>query len=102
MASAESALAESQMASSSLRLRLTAEQRQLLVAATAELVRAAVASMPPELADPTLAGAAEEPVSGAFVSLKRGKHLRSCCGGLLDQLIPLGAAIRDAAMRTAL
>jgi AmmeMemoRadiSam system protein B/AmmeMemoRadiSam system protein A len=72
------------------------------VSAAGELVCAAVAGQSAALADPTLAGAAEEPVSGAFVSLKRGGHLRSCCGGLLDQLIPLGVAIRDAAVRTAL
>jgi AmmeMemoRadiSam system protein B/AmmeMemoRadiSam system protein A len=41
-------------------------------------------------------------VSGAFVSLKRGKHLRSCCGGLLDRPIPLHQAVADAVARTAL
>ncbi|HZY90087.1 MAG TPA: AmmeMemoRadiSam system protein B, partial [Gemmataceae bacterium] len=39
-------------------------------------------------------------VAGAFVSLKRGKHLRSCCGGL-GQPASLGRALEQAAVRTA-
>jgi AmmeMemoRadiSam system protein B/AmmeMemoRadiSam system protein A len=101
MASTESALAEPATARAP-RLHLTAEQKRQIVAAAAELVRSAVMAQEPAFADPTLAGAADERVSGAFVSLKRGKHLRSCCGALLEQLVPLGVALRDAAVRTAL
>src|SRR5207237_10009991 len=43
----------------------------------------------------------EHIVSGSFVSLKRGKHLRSCCGGLLEPPVTLGKALQDAAYRTA-
>jgi AmmeMemoRadiSam system protein B/AmmeMemoRadiSam system protein A len=38
-------------------------------------------------------------VSGAFVSLKRGKHLRSCCG-MLGQPVTLAAALQHATGRT--
>jgi AmmeMemoRadiSam system protein B/AmmeMemoRadiSam system protein A len=85
-----------------LRPDLSAEQKQHVVTAAAELIRAAVTARVPEFADPTLAGASEALVAGAFVSLKRNGHLRSCCGGLLDETIPLGKALQDAATRTAL
>ena len=39
-------------------------------------------------------------VSGTFVSLKRGKHLRGCCGGLQPQPVTLGSIIPDAVQRT--
>ena len=39
-------------------------------------------------------------MSGAFVSLKRGRHLRSCCG-VLGQDLPLGRALQEATERTA-
>jgi AmmeMemoRadiSam system protein B/AmmeMemoRadiSam system protein A len=42
----------------------------------------------------------ERVVAGAFVSLKRGKHLRSCCGGL-GLSGPLARALEQAAARTA-
>jgi AmmeMemoRadiSam system protein B/AmmeMemoRadiSam system protein A len=80
----------------------TREQKQLIVSAAAEVIRATVLDEPVALADATLAGAADQGVAGAFVSLKRGGHLRSCCGGLLEQTVPLLKALRDAAARTAL
>ena len=40
-------------------------------------------------------------VSGTFVSLKRGKHLRGCCGGLQPQPVSLGSLLPDAVQRTA-
>lgn len=80
----------------------TLEQQQAILAAAAELIEAAVLGRGASITDPTLAGAARQPVSGAFVSLKRRGHLRSCCGGLVDQPLPLGRALHDAAVRTAL
>jgi AmmeMemoRadiSam system protein B/AmmeMemoRadiSam system protein A len=83
-------------------LSLTARQKELLLEAAAELVRASVYGDSGVFADPTLAGAADQMVSGAFVSLKRGKHLRSCCGGMVDPPVPLGKALENAAVTTAL
>ena len=78
---------------------LTEAQKEQIVAATAALVRANVegraAQFPTEL---TELGTA--PVAGAFVSLKRGGHLRSCCG-LLGQPVPLKHALEHAAWRSA-
>jgi AmmeMemoRadiSam system protein B/AmmeMemoRadiSam system protein A len=78
------------------------DQKELILFAAGEVIRTTVLDEPLTLADPTLAGAAERAVSGVFVSLKRGGHLRSCCGGLLEQAVPLLEALRDAGMRTAL
>src|SRR6266480_4649640 len=100
MATAE--LARSTRAAPTQSLDLTPEQKQLLLAATAELIRATVTARTPVFPDPTLAGAASKTVAGAFVSLKRGKHLRSCCGGLQNQLITLGKAVYEATLRTVL
>jgi AmmeMemoRadiSam system protein B/AmmeMemoRadiSam system protein A len=79
---------------------LTEEQKQVVLAAAGELVSAAAVGRPPAIADGTLAGAVDVILSGVFVSLKRGKHLRSCCG-MLGSPVALGAALRDAAFRTA-
>ena len=84
------------------RPELTSEQQQLLLSASAELLCATVTGRPATYADPSLAGAAQHMVSGAFFSLKRGKHLRGCCGGLRDQPLTLGEAVADAIVRTAL
>jgi AmmeMemoRadiSam system protein B/AmmeMemoRadiSam system protein A len=84
------------------RLDLTAGQRETLLTAVGELIRAATTGRPGSYPDPTLAGAAHLPVAGAFVSLKRGKHLRGCCGGLQNQPVPLGRAVAEAASRTVL
>jgi AmmeMemoRadiSam system radical SAM enzyme/AmmeMemoRadiSam system protein B/AmmeMemoRadiSam system protein A len=81
------------------RLMLSEEHKQRLLEAAGLMLRANVegreASFPAELAD-----IANEPVAGAFVSLKRGGHLRSCCG-LLGQPVPLYHAVAHAAHRTA-
>jgi AmmeMemoRadiSam system protein B/AmmeMemoRadiSam system protein A len=82
------------------RPQLTATQKDLIVAATAELVNATVLGRPPVLPDPRLSGASDAIVSGAFVSLKRHGTLRSCCG-MLGQPLPLGLALQDATVRTA-
>jgi AmmeMemoRadiSam system radical SAM enzyme/AmmeMemoRadiSam system protein B/AmmeMemoRadiSam system protein A len=57
------------------------QQRQILRAA-AEFVTAAIRGRAPTLADLSLADAAELPVAGAYVTLKRQSHLRACCGSL--------------------
>jgi AmmeMemoRadiSam system protein B/AmmeMemoRadiSam system protein A len=83
------------------RPNLSAEQKQLILQAAGEMISATVTGRSINLPDPTLAGAAETLLSGAFVSLKRAGHLRSCCGGLLDRLSPLVRILHDAAHRTA-
>src|SRR2546421_676389 len=82
------------------RLDLTPEQQRQLHEDVARLLCGVVTDRPAAVAltDET----AGWPVSGAFVSLKRGKHLRSCCGGLLDRPAPLRDALTDAITRTAL
>lgn len=75
----------------------TAEQQQHLLGAVALMIRETtygqdVTPLPAEFADLI--------VSGSFVSLKRGKHLRGCCGGLQPQPAPLGSVIADAVERT--
>ena len=79
---------------------LSDRQKQLILAAANELIGATVLSRQPAFSDPTLAGAANHLVSGAFVSLKRRGRLRSCCG-VIGQPIPLAMALQDAAIRTA-
>jgi len=79
---------------------LTPTQKQLIVSAAGELIRATIFNESPRIADATLGGSADRIVSGIFVSLKRRKHLRSCCG-LLGQPIPLIQALHSAATRTA-
>jgi AmmeMemoRadiSam system protein B/AmmeMemoRadiSam system protein A len=101
MASAEDTVVDV-LPASPVRPRLTSEQKQVLVETAGELVRAAVHGDAGIIPDPTMAGAAHLMVSGAFISLKRGKHLRSCCGGLHDSPLPLAQAIQSAATATAL
>jgi AmmeMemoRadiSam system radical SAM enzyme/AmmeMemoRadiSam system protein B/AmmeMemoRadiSam system protein A len=78
---------------------LTEKQKQRVVAATAALLRATVAGQPATCSD-DLGEVRSRPVAGAFVSLKRGPHLRSCCG-LLGRSVPLGQALEHATARTA-
>jgi AmmeMemoRadiSam system radical SAM enzyme/AmmeMemoRadiSam system protein B/AmmeMemoRadiSam system protein A len=74
---------------------LTAEQKRQITAATATLLRAAVAGAPAGPPD-----VPEHTVAGAFVSLKRGGHLRSCCG-MLGAPTALAQALAQATFRTA-
>jgi AmmeMemoRadiSam system protein B/AmmeMemoRadiSam system protein A len=62
-------------------------------------VRALATGERATFADPSLAGAADNMVSGVFVSLKRGSHLRACCG-MLGQAVPLRTALVEAAVRS--
>jgi AmmeMemoRadiSam system radical SAM enzyme/AmmeMemoRadiSam system protein B/AmmeMemoRadiSam system protein A len=77
---------------------LSAEQKEQVGRAAALLLRADVdgsqADFPGELA-----AVGEQRVAGAFVCLKRGRHLRSCCG-LLGQPVSLRQALELAAHRT--
>jgi AmmeMemoRadiSam system protein B/AmmeMemoRadiSam system protein A len=57
-------------------------QQDLILAAAAEFVAAAIVGRPVRLADPALAGAATVSVIGAYVTLKRRGQLRACCGSL--------------------
>ncbi|MFV1966170.1 MAG: AmmeMemoRadiSam system radical SAM enzyme [Pirellulaceae bacterium] len=82
------------------RPKLTSEQQPLVQQAACEIVAAAVLNRSEQFADTTLAGAAEKTVMGAFVTLKRGGRLRACCGAL-GRPMPLGTALRQAAVRTA-
>jgi AmmeMemoRadiSam system protein B/AmmeMemoRadiSam system protein A len=81
---------------------LTVEQKKAILAGVSGLLEATVCGYTPPATDPTLAGAANHLVAGVFVSLKRGPHLRACCGGLNEQPIPLGRALHDATVRGAL
>jgi AmmeMemoRadiSam system protein B/AmmeMemoRadiSam system protein A len=82
------------------RQELSPEQQQQIVSAVGEMLQAALDGRPPALADATLSGSAQRPVSGAFVCLKRGKHLRSCCG-FVGPPVALVRALAEAADRTA-
>lgn len=82
------------------RPQLSAEQKQTLLRAAGSLVTAAASGRPPALPDPKLGGVGDLILSGVFVSLKRAKHLRSCCG-MLGSPVPLLAALQDASFRTA-
>ena len=87
------------MATTSSRPQLTTEQKQNLVRATGGLVRSLTHDPAARFAHETLSDLKGHLVAGAFVSLKRGKHLRSCCG-MLGQPLPLLTAVQDAAART--
>lgn len=83
---------------SQARVELTDAQCERLLAAATALVRAAVAGLtPPPLEE--LADLADMAVGGVFVSLKRGRHLRGCCGRVGGP-VALAEALRHAAYRT--
>src|SRR5262249_57366659 len=74
-------------------LHLTDQQRDDLLAAVTAMLRDATAGRP--AACPPLPWA-DRPVGGAYVSLKRGGHLRSPCGPLTPS-VSLRPALEDAA-----
>ncbi len=79
-------------------LDLTAEFKQQILAAAGAMLRAVASGQPAAFPD-ELAHLRDKVLAGAFVSLKRGKHLRSCCG-MVGQPIPLAQALAHAADRT--
>ncbi|MEO8494005.1 MAG: AmmeMemoRadiSam system protein B [Planctomycetota bacterium] len=82
------------------RPKLTDEQKSLIHHAACEIMAAAIIKRPGRVEDPTLGGAAEKTVMGAFVTLKRQGRLRACCGAL-GKPMALGAALSQSAVRTA-
>ena len=82
------------------RPELNAAQQQAAIRAVSESILAAVLNRPLELSDPTIAGAAEIPVFGCFVSIKRKQMLRGCCG-YLGQRAPLAKAMLNSAKTSA-
>jgi AmmeMemoRadiSam system protein B/AmmeMemoRadiSam system protein A len=82
------------------RPQLSREQEQIIHAAACEIMAAAIQRRAERLPDPLLGGTANLSVMGAFVTLKREGRLRACCG-VLGQIMPLNAALRQAATRTA-
>src|SRR5262245_59574155 len=99
MATAE-LTADARWGSPPRRPSLAESQKRLVLHAAGELVSAAACGRAPVLSDAALGGASDIILSGVFVSLKRAKHLRSCCG-MLGTPIALGMALQDAAFRTA-
>ena len=79
---------------------LTEEQETQVFQAAGGRVASAVANRPGDSIAKALGDAANQPVLGAFVSLKRSGQLRSCCG-FMGQEIPLNQAIEHAAYRAA-
>jgi AmmeMemoRadiSam system protein B/AmmeMemoRadiSam system protein A len=82
------------------RPKLSPEQEQVIHRAACDIMAAAILRRPERLSDATLGGAADKTVMGAFVTLKRKGRLRACCGAL-GRPMPLGEALRQAALRTA-
>jgi AmmeMemoRadiSam system radical SAM enzyme/AmmeMemoRadiSam system protein B/AmmeMemoRadiSam system protein A len=80
-------------------MELTAQQQQHLFSAAGDLVRALAHGVSAADSGVSYGDVGDIPVAGVFVSLKRGKHLRSCCG-MLGQPVPLAAALQEAATRT--
>src|SRR5262249_61173293 len=74
-----------------------ARQRDALLPAVPVMLRDATAGRPAVC--PPLPWA-DRPIGGAYVSLKRGGHLRSCCG-VLAQSVSLRAALEHASAHTA-
>lgn len=81
-------------------LQLSDAQQAAVHQAACEFVAAAVTGREPALPDPSIAGRAEQPVMGVYVSLKRDGRLRGCCG-FTGQATPLAAGLRHSAYRTA-
>ena len=79
---------------------LTQEQESRVFQAAGERVASAVANRPGNSIANLLGESADQPVLGAFVSLKRSGQLRSCCG-FMGQEVPLNQAIEHAAYRAA-
>jgi AmmeMemoRadiSam system protein B/AmmeMemoRadiSam system protein A len=75
---------------------ITGEQEAAILHAASEVVAAAVGGRPATLMDPQIAGAADTPVFGCFVSIKRRGRLRGCCGFLGRRERLLSAVLESA------
>jgi AmmeMemoRadiSam system radical SAM enzyme/AmmeMemoRadiSam system protein B/AmmeMemoRadiSam system protein A len=84
----------------SARPMLSQQQEEAVLRAAGRRVAATVTAHAPETAADIPADIAALPVYGAFVSLKRGGQLRSCCG-YLGASVPLAEAVEHAAVRAA-
>ena len=82
------------------RPQLSADQERTVLRAVSEIVQAAVRGQHVRLSDVTLAGAADLPVFGCFVSIKRQGHLRGCCG-FLGRRTKLAEALQESAVTSA-
>lgn len=82
------------------RPKLSDEQQRLIHLGACEVIASSILKRPLNIPDPTLSGAADRTVMGAFVTLKRQGNLRACCGAL-GRPMPLGTALQQAAVRTA-
>ncbi|HEX7380332.1 MAG TPA: AmmeMemoRadiSam system radical SAM enzyme [Pirellulales bacterium] len=80
---------------------LTADQKQTLLRSAALVVAATASGRPISIASVGLDGFNTQSVLGAFVTLRRGGRLRSCCGAMSDA-IALAQAVFHAAMRSAI
>ena len=80
--------------------KLTKEQESQVFRAAGGRVVSAVANRPGASLAGILGDSADQPLLGAFVSLKRSGQLRSCCG-FMGQAVPLSQAIEHAAYRAA-
>jgi AmmeMemoRadiSam system protein B/AmmeMemoRadiSam system protein A len=78
---------------------LSESQKEQIAAAVGRLMLATLRGGPAGSHDAALGTLAGQTVSGAFVSLKRGRHLRSCCG-FLGQPVALANALQEATERT--
>jgi AmmeMemoRadiSam system radical SAM enzyme/AmmeMemoRadiSam system protein B/AmmeMemoRadiSam system protein A len=79
---------------------LTADHESAILRTACRWLAAAVAGNDVAPNAEELAGVAELAVLGAFVSVKRRGHLRSCCGTMGPEM-PLAAALATAAKRSA-
>ena len=80
------------------RPKLNGAQKDRLLASVGGILRRLVAGAPATFPS-DMPEIANMPLWGSFVSLKRGKHLRSCSGAL-GQTMPLQQAVCQAAERT--
>ena len=81
-------------------VELTAAQQEVVLATAAECIKAASLGRQPSVQNLESVGVAQQPISGAFTSLKRGGQLRSCCG-CFGRTMTLKEAVQQAAHQTA-
>lgn len=81
-------------------MAFTAGQRDTILNSAAELVKASTEGRRANLPNLQDLGLADASVSGIFVSLKRDRRLRSCCGSF-GPTMPLLRTLQEASHRTA-